>query len=197
MAIEDIAQDEPSTGPVAESLVNQSIQIVLAWQQANSLAIVTPSAHEVILKHISTVDEIIGEFATATKTRTIQVPRTRLDGDNEITVTRKLDGKDIPVFDTIEVVEIDYNTRGRVIEHLKALRDMVASKETKLINDNRTQTATTNIYGTSFEQKIHKKLEARGLKHDEDTEEIEQIQDAEFDEELEEDEEEVADESSS
>ena len=179
LADDEISQEEGNKASVLH--VRESIQRVLAWQQINALPIVTASAHEVILKHISSVDQIIGEFAQATKTRTVQEPVTRKTDDGEVTVTRKLDGKDVPVYVTREIVEIDYNTRARVLETLKDLRDMVASKESKTNVNFGTQVGTVNnIGGRSFEDRVRQRREARGLKDEEDSEESQPVQDAEF-----------------
>jgi hypothetical protein len=169
---EDIAQNEPK-GPRDVGIIRESIQRVLAWQQINSLPMVTTAAHEVILKHIPTVDRIIEDFGRATKTRK---------------VTEIIDGKEV----SRDVVEIDYATQARVLESLKDLRDMVASKESKTNVNFGTQVAgNVNLTTRSFEDRIRKKREARGLKDEEDSiGEAEIIQDAEFDEELEEEEDE-------
>jgi hypothetical protein len=182
---EDIALAEPH-GPVDPQKIRESIQAVATWQQINSLPIVTASAHEIILKHFESLDQIIGEFATATKTRTI----------SEV-IEVLVDGKPTQKHVVREIVEIDYNTRARVIEHLKDLRDMVASKESKTNVNFGTQVGSvTNIGGRSFEDRIHKKREARGLTNDVDSSDpVPLIEDAEFEDDVEE--EVIKDESSS
>jgi hypothetical protein len=159
---EDIARDEHTS----TLKVRESIQKVLAYQQTNSIEIVTPRVHEVILKHIATVDQIITDLASATRTRTI--------------TEKDANGAEIKR----DVVEIDYRTRRSAIEALSELRDMVASKETKTsVNfGTQIQAGSLTIGSRSFEDRVRKKREEHGLRNTEPdpAEAAEEVEDAEF-----------------
>jgi hypothetical protein len=149
---EDIARDEH----VPLQKVRESIQRVLAYQQSNSIEIVTPRVHEVILNRLGDADQVIADLAQATRTREVAEKTTMPDGT--VIETKKL------------VAEADHRIRRTAIDALKDLRDMVASKETRVSVNSGTQIGALNIGSRSFEERMRTKRAQNGLTQEENSE---------------------------
>lgn len=102
-----------------------------------------------MLNHLDNVDRVIEDLTNATRTRE---------------VTEKVVGPDGAMVETKKLVtEIDHRTRRSAIDALKDLRDMVASKETKVNINNGNQIGSVTISGRSFEERVRTKRAQNGL----------------------------------
>src|SRR4029077_19411821 len=113
------------------------------------LDIVTARVHVVVLNHLDNVDRVIEDLSRATKCREVNENLVKPDGT--IVETKRL------------VEEIDHRIRRSAIDALKDLREMVASKETKVNVNSGIQVGLLSLGGRSFEDRVRKKREEHGL----------------------------------
>jgi len=118
--------------------VRRYIQEVLVYMRVCSPEVLAARTTDVILSHLPNVDKVLNDLTNAT------------------------------VKDSQGNIEIDYATRRSMISALKQLREMGSPKEQKVnINQgNQTMIGQMNVLGRSFEERLRRKREERGLKND-------------------------------